>query len=80
MAYVLAHEIGHHVQTILRNDSTSRQNAQSGHMSEGEMNRTSVATELQADFYAGLWAKQTDNREKFLDPQDLKVLWKPQQQ
>ena len=35
------------------------------------MNRVSVATELQADFYAGLWAKQTDNREKFLDPQDI---------
>lgn len=36
----------------------------SGRYSESDMNRVSVATELQADFYAGLWAKQTDNREK----------------
>jgi predicted metalloprotease len=35
------------------------------------MNRVSVATELQADFYAGLWAKQTNNRENFLEPGDI---------
>ena len=47
----------------------------SGRYSESDMNRVSVATELQADFYAGLWAKQTDNRENFLILKIFRVLW-----
>ena len=54
-AYVLAHEIGHHVQT-LTGASEQVQAAQQRASSEGEANRYSVALELQADCYAGVWA------------------------
>lgn len=71
IAYVLAHEIGHHVQTLLGTTGRVNQLRQSGEYSEGEMNKFSVATELQADFYAGLWAKQSDTREHFLEVGDI---------
>ena len=54
MAYVTAHEIGHHVQTLMGTSQKVRQ-AQRG-MSQVDANKLSVALELQADFYAGLWA------------------------
>nr|WP_315252500.1 neutral zinc metallopeptidase [uncultured Flavobacterium sp.] len=54
-AYVIAHEVGHHIQTLLGTSAKMRQ-AQQG-KSEAEANRLSVALELQADFYAGVWAK-----------------------
>jgi predicted metalloprotease len=54
-AYVLAHEIGHHVQT-LTGASEQVQRAQQSASSEAEGNRYSVALELQADCYAGVWA------------------------
>lgn len=54
-AYVIAHEVGHHVQTLLGTSAKVRQ-AQQG-KSEAETNKLSVALELQADFYAGVWAK-----------------------
>ncbi|MDC8001105.1 zinc metallopeptidase [Aequorivita todarodis] len=53
IAYVTAHEIGHHVQTLLR---TSQKVTQLQRQNRSEANRLSVALELQADFYAGLWA------------------------
>ena len=71
IAYVIAHEIGHHVQTLLGTTGKVDQLRASGRYSESEMNRVSVATELQADFYAGVWARQTDNRENFLEPGDI---------
>lgn len=71
VAYVLAHEMGHHVQNILGTLQKTEQLRRSGNYSKAEMNRVSVATELQADFYAGLWAKYTDNREQFLEPGDI---------
>lgn len=71
IAYVLAHEIGHHVQTLLGTTGKVERLRQSGEYSVSEMNKVSVATELQADFYAGLWAKQSDNREHFLEPGDI---------
>ncbi len=54
-AYVLAHEIGHHVQT-LTGASEQVQRAQQSASSQAEGNRYSVALELQADCYAGVWA------------------------
>ncbi|MBT0548955.1 metalloprotease [Riemerella anatipestifer] len=71
VAYVLAHEVGHHVQTILGTTQKVNSLRASGRYSEAEMNRVSVATELQADFYAGLWAKKTDEREGILTPGDI---------
>lgn len=55
IAYVIAHEVGHHVQTVLGTSSKVRQLQQG--MSQAEANKLSVALELQADFYAGLWTK-----------------------
>lgn len=71
VAYVLAHEMGHHVQNVLGTLGKTEQLRRSGRYSEADLNRVSVATELQADFYAGLWARYTDNREKFLEPGDI---------
>jgi predicted metalloprotease len=53
-AYVIAHEVGHHVQKLLGTSDKVRQ-LQSG-KSETEANKLSVCLELQADFYAGVWA------------------------
>lgn len=72
VAYVLAHEMGHHIQTLL--GTTQKVDAlrrRSGRYSEAEMNRVSVATELQADFYAGVWAKRTDDSKKIIEPGDI---------
>ncbi len=58
-AYVLAHEIGHHVQHVLGTDSRVRQVQQSR---PGTENDLSVRMELQADCYAGVWAHSTQQR------------------
>ncbi|MCG2611633.1 zinc metallopeptidase [Flavobacterium sp. SM15] len=55
IAYVIAHEVGHHIQTLLGTSNKVRQ-LQSGR-SEAEANKLSVCLELQADFYAGVWAR-----------------------
>lgn len=73
VAYVMAHEMGHHVQNLLGTLQKTEQLRASGQYSETDMNQVSVATELQADFYAGLWARYTDSREKFLEPGDLEA-------
>lgn len=54
IAYVIAHEVGHHVQTLLGTSAKVRQLQQS--KSEADANKLSVCLELQADFYGGLWA------------------------
>jgi predicted metalloprotease len=72
-AYVLAHEVGHHLQTILGTSAQVRR-AQGAAGSEAEANSYSVALELQADCYAGVWAQQVDNvtgGDVALDPGDL---------
>ena len=58
-AYVIAHEVGHHVQYLL--GDLDRVHEQMASVSEKESNRLSVRLELQADFYAGIWAYH-DNR------------------
>ncbi|RZL32482.1 MAG: metalloprotease [Pedobacter sp.] len=69
-AYVIAHEVGHHVQNLL-GTSDKLQQAR-GRVSEVEYNKLSVMLELQADFYAGLWAHHAQNLKDFkLDAGDL---------
>ena len=71
VAYVLAHEVGHHVQTLLGTTQKVDELRRSGRYSEEQMNRVSVATELQADFYAGVWAKRTNDSKHILEPGDI---------
>ncbi|KQB39552.1 neutral zinc metallopeptidase [Flavobacterium aquidurense] len=66
IAYVIAHEIGHHVQTLLGTSAKMRQEQEG--KSEAEANKLSVALELQADFYAGVWSHYN---EKNLDVGDI---------
>lgn len=66
IAYVTAHEIGHHIQTVLGTSQKVRQLQQQS--SKTEANKLSVAQELQADFYAGIWAHY--NR-KYLEEGDI---------
>ncbi len=69
MAYVIAHEVGHHVQNLLGISDKMRA-AQQG-LSEAEANRLSVKLELQADFFAGVWAHHAQKMENILDPGDI---------
>ena len=68
MAYVIAHEVGHHVQNIL--GVSDQVMALRGQVSEKEYNRYLVRLELQADFYAGVWAHYVD-RMHLLDEGDI---------
>lgn len=66
IAYVMAHEVGHHVQNLLGTATKVRElQQQSG---QTEANELSVALELQADFYAGVWAHYND---KYLQEGDI---------
>jgi predicted metalloprotease len=69
-AYVIAHEVGHHVQTLL-GTTQSVEAAQRRASSQAEVNRLSVALELQADCYAGLWANRASARNLVLEPGDV---------
>lgn len=66
IAYVIAHEIGHHIQTLLGTSAKIRE-AQEG-KSQAQANKLSVALELQADFYAGVW---THYNQENLDTGDI---------
>ncbi|MFH7017512.1 neutral zinc metallopeptidase [Flavobacterium sp. FlaQc-47] len=66
IAYVIAHEIGHHVQTLM--GTSAKMHEEQEGKSEAEANKLSVALELQADFYAGVWAH--DN-EQYLESGDI---------
>jgi predicted metalloprotease len=68
-AYVVAHEIGHHVQHLLGiSDEVQRSRQRS---SEAEANRMSVRLELQADCLAGVWANRTQREHNFLEQGDV---------
>lgn len=69
VAYVVAHEIGHHVQTLLGTSAKMRKMQQG--LSEAEANKLSVALELQADFYAGVWTHYNEEMNKMLEPGDI---------
>ncbi len=68
-AYVVAHEVGHHVQKILgTSDMVNRQRAR---LNETDMNQLSVRLELQADFYAGVWAHHAQKMRNILEEGDI---------
>lgn len=69
IAYVIAHEVGHHVQNLLGTSDKMRQ-AQQG-KTEAEANKLSVCLELQADFYAGLWTKYNNDKTNMLEVGDI---------
>jgi predicted metalloprotease len=68
-AYVIAHEIGHHVQTLLGTSDKMRQMQQG--KGKAEANKLSVALELQADFYAGVWTHYNQQMNNILEDGDL---------
>ncbi len=68
-AYVVAHEVGHHVQNLL-GISSKVQNARS-RMSQTQGNELSVRLELQADCFAGLWAQHTERAKQVLEQGDV---------
>jgi predicted metalloprotease len=68
-AYVIAHEIGHHVQNLL--GTMDRVDAERGRLDEAGMNRLSVRLELQADFLAGVWAHHAERILGILEPGDV---------
>lgn len=68
-AYVIAHEVGHHVQNLL---GISRQvQGQRGRVSEEQYNRLSVRQELQADYFAGVWAHHAEKQFQILQKGDI---------
>jgi predicted metalloprotease len=68
-AYVVAHEVGHHVQNLLGISDDVHQRQRS--MSKEEANRLSVRLELQADYFAGVWAHHAQQNWKILEPGDI---------
>lgn len=68
-AYVIAHEVGHHVQYLLGTLDAAHQRMNS--LSEAEANRISVRLELQADYYAGVWANRDNAMFNSIEPGDI---------
>lgn len=68
-AYVIAHEVGHHVQNLL--GISDRVQAARGRVSEAEFNKLSVRLELQADFFAGVWARYADRTKHIVEAGDI---------
>jgi predicted metalloprotease len=68
-AYVVAHEVGHHVQRLLGYSKIVDKARQSG--DEHEANRMSVRLELQADYFAGVWANHGNKKFNFLEEGDV---------
>ena len=68
-AYVIAHEVGHHIQTIT--GISKKVQALRDKVSQTEYNKYSVMLELQADFYAGVWAHHSQKDNLILDDNDL---------
>ncbi|HEY0562826.1 MAG TPA: neutral zinc metallopeptidase [Methylophilus sp.] len=69
-AYVIAHEVGHHIQNLM-GTSEQVQRARQSARSEAEGNQYSVRLELQADCYAGVWAHHADGANRILEPGDV---------
>jgi predicted metalloprotease len=69
-AYVIGHEVGHHVQNLVGTNTRVRE-AQQRARSQAEANRQQVMMELQADCYAGVWAHHANRRRQVLEPGDV---------
>ena len=69
MAYVIAHEVGHHLQNL--NGTSAKVQRLRGQVSEAEYNKYSVKLELQADFFAGVWAHHAQRMKNVLEPGDI---------
>ena len=69
MAYVVAHEVGHHVQNLL--GLSQKMEGLRQQLSETEYNKYSVRLELQADFYAGIWAHYDQKMKNVISAQDI---------
>ncbi len=68
-AYIVAHEVGHHVQKLM--GTMDQYNRMRGQVSETEFNRMTVKLELQADFYAGVWAHHAERMKNILEQGDI---------
>jgi hypothetical protein len=68
-AYVIAHEVGHHVQSLL--GISGKVHQMRSQLSEEEYNKLSVKLELQADFLAGVWAYHAQNMNNIIEPGDF---------
>jgi predicted metalloprotease len=68
-AYVIAHEVGHHVQNLM--GVTGQVDERRGRMSEAQANALSVRVELQADCFAGVWAHHADAARQILESGDV---------
>jgi predicted metalloprotease len=68
-AYVIAHEVGHHVQNLL--GISDRLQQARGRVSQEEFNQLSVRLELQADFFAGVWAHYADRAKHIVEGGDI---------
>ncbi|MCI1191190.1 zinc metallopeptidase [Calidifontimicrobium sp. SYSU G02091] len=68
-AYVIAHEVGHHVQNLL--GVTAKVDAMRGRVGEAQMNAISVRVELQADCFAGVWAHHSQRGKNWLEQGDV---------
>jgi hypothetical protein len=69
MAYVVAHEVGHHIQNLM--GTTQKLDQARGQMSQREYNQLSVKLELQADFLAGVWAHHAQKMNNILEEGDI---------
>ena len=68
-AYVIAHEVGHHVQNLM--GLTDKVHSMRGQLSQEEYNRLSVRLELQADYLSGVWAHHAQNTQQILEEGDI---------
>ena len=68
-AYVIAHEVGHHIQKLM--GTTDKMQRLRGQVSKTEYNKLSVKLELQADFLAGVWAHHSQKMNQFMERGDL---------
>lgn len=77
-AYVVAHEVGHHVQNLL--GISGKVDGMRGRVSEREQNALSVRLELQADCYAGIWANHSQQAKSWLEQGDIESAMNAAQQ